>query len=177
MYGYKFLHVEALDGQPIPGTSSDAIGNLALVKIEIPDDATVVYPVNKDYYCCSGSSISDKEFYKMIEYVKAKKCRCSKAKFVEVIKYYSGESSSSGGYRYFCDFLNEMTCDLQPSDLVFISMWNPNFIYKFNEYVEPDILDDDILWECSNGIHFCRTVEDAIDYIETCGYTIVDKEE
>ena len=179
MEGYKFLVVKTTDSNIIPGTPSDSIGNLALVKLEIPDDATVVYPVDKDY--CYATDFNARpaaaEFYKMSDYVKAKKCRCSKAKLVEVIKYYSGESSSSGGYRYFCDFLNEMTCDLQPSDLVFISMWNPNFIYKFNEYVEPDILDEDILWECSNGIHFCRTVEDAIDYIETCGYTIVDKEE
>lgn len=175
MEGYKFLHVEARNGNNIPGTPSDSIGNLALVKLEIPDDATVVYPVDKDYYCCSGSSISDKEFYKMIEYVKAKKCRCDKAKFIEVIRYYSGAQCPSS---YFCDaLLYSITCDSQPSDLIFKSMWNPNFIYKFNEYVKPDKLDEDILWECSNGIHFCRTAEDAIDYMETCGYIIIDKEE
>jgi len=179
MEGYKFLHVEALDSNLIPGTSPDAIGNLALVKLEIPNDATVVYPVDKDYYCFSVFSdhFSDIDFYKMNNYVKSKKCRCSKAKIVEVIKYFSGESLSSAGYRYICDFLTEITCDSQPSDLIFKSMWNPNFIYKFDEYVKPDKLDEDICWECSNGIHFCRTIKDAIDYIETCGYTIMDKEE
>lgn len=176
MEGYKFLVVKTTDSNIIPGTPSDSIGNLALVKLEIPDDATVVYPVDKDYYCAnfSASSLSDKEFYKMDDYVKAKKRRCDKAKLVEVIKYFSGERRPSN---YFYDALYSMTCDSQPSDLVFISMWNPNFIYKFNEYVKPDKLDEDILWECSNGIHFCRTAEDAIDYIETCGYTIMDKEE
>lgn len=90
MYGYKFLHVEALDGRPIPGTPSDAIGNLALVKLEIPNDAIVVYPVDKDYYCStfSASSLSQIDFSKMKDYVKAKKCRCNKAKFVEVIRYF-----------------------------------------------------------------------------------------
>ena len=175
MEGYKFLVVKTTDSNIIPGTPSDSIGNLALVKLEIPDDATIVYPVDKDYYCCSGSSSSDKEFYKMIEYVKAKKCRCDKAKLIEVIRYFSGEPSSPRSYLY--GILNEITCNSQPSDLVFKSMWNPNFIYKFNEYVKPDKLDDDILRECSNGINFCRTVEDTIDYIETCGYTIADKEE
>jgi len=176
MEGYKFLVVKTIDGHPIPGTPSDAIGNLALVKLEIPDDARVVYPVDKDYYCSNFSAkiLSDKDFYKMDNYVKAKKCRCSKAKFVKVIKYYSGETCLGN---FFCDaLLYSMTCGSQPSDLVFISMRNPNFIYKFNEYVEPDELDEDILWECSNGIHFCRTAEDAIDYIEACGYTIMDEE-
>ena len=177
MEGYKFLHVETLDGYPIPGTPSDAIGNLALVKLEIPDDATVVYPVDKDYYCSnfSAESLSDMDFYKMDDYVKAKKCRCSKAKFVEVIRYFSGESSPRNCFRG--TILYSMTCDLQPSDLIFQSMWDRKFIYKFNEYVEPNELDDDILWECSCGIHFCRTIEDAIDYIEMCSYTIMDKEE
>lgn len=176
MYGYKFLHVETLDGNNIPGTPSNSIGNLALVKLEIPDDATVVYPVDKDYYYATDFNAypAAVEFYKMNEYVKAKKCRCDKAKLVEVIKYYSEEQSSRNYLS--TGFLFSTACDLQPSDLVFISMWNPNFIYKFNEYVEPDKLDDDILWECSNGIHFCRTAEDAIDYIETCGYTIADME-
>ena len=176
MYGYKFLVVKPADGHLIiPGTPSDSIGNLALVKLEIPDDAIVVYPVDKDYYYSnfSAGSISDKDFYNMKNYVKAKKCRCSKAKFVKVIRYFSREPSSSCSY--LCDFLNEITCDSQPSDLVFKSMWNPNFIYKFNEYVEPEILDEDILWECSNGIHFCRTAEDAIDYMETCGYTFKEE--
>lgn len=178
MYGYKFLVVKPTDGHIIiPGTPSDAIGNLALVKLEIPDDATVIYPVDKDYYCAnfSASSLSHKDFYKMKRYVKAKKCRCNKAKFVKVIRYFSENQCPSN---YFCGaLLYSMTCDLQPSNLIFKSMWNPNFIYKFNEYVEPDGLDEDILWECSNGIHFCRTAEDAIDYIETCGYTIMDEEE
>ncbi len=173
MEGYKFLHVEALDSHLIPGTPPDAIGNLALVKLEIPDDATVVYPVNKEYYCNTSTCFSDKEFYKMIDYVKAKKCRCDKAKFVEVIRYFMGKRMSNC---YLYDLFYSMKCDLQPSDLIFKSMWNPNFIYKFNEYVKPDKLDDDILWECSNGIHFCRTMEDAINYIETCGYTIMDEE-
>ena len=177
MYGYKFLHVEAHDGHTIPGTPSDATGNLALVKLEIPDDATVVYPVDKDYYCSnfSAESLSDMDFYKMDNYVKTKKCRCDKAKLVEVIRYFSGESTPRNCFRDTT--LYSMTCNLQPSDLVFKSMWNPNFIYKFNESVKPDELDEDILWECSSGIHFCRTAEDAIDYIETCCYTIVDKEE
>lgn len=177
MYGYKFLVVKPTDGHLIiPGTPSDAICNLALVKLEIPDDATVIYPVDKNYYCAtfSASSLSQIDFYKMKNYVKATKCRCNKAKFVEVIRYFSGERHLSS---YLCDVLCSMTCDLQPSDLIFKSMWNPNFIYKFNEYVEPDGLDEDILWECSNGIHFCRTAEDAIDYIESCGYTIMDEEE
>lgn len=178
MYGYKFLVVKPTDGHLIiPGTPSDAIGNLALVKLEIPDDATVIYPVDKDYYCANFSA-SDlpqiDDYYKMKNYVKSKKCRCSKAKFVEVIKYFSREHHPSN---YLCDVLCSMTCDLQPSNLIFKSMWNPNFIYKFNEYVKPDKLDEDILWECSNGIHFCRTAEDAIDYMETGGYIIMDEEE
>lgn len=176
MEGYKFLYVESLDGHTIPGTSKDAVCNLALVKLEIPNDTIVVYPVDKDYYCARDFSecFSYNDFYEMNDYVKAKKCRCSKAKIVEVIKYYIAKRDA---FNCYYDFLYETTCDLQPSDLIFKSMWNPDFIYKFNEYVEPDKIDEDILLECSNGIHFCRTAEDAINYIETCSYTIMDKEE
>jgi len=180
MEGYKFLHVKAPDCDLIPGTSPDAIGNLALVKLEIPDDATVVYPIDKEYYFDAEDIIPlpgvlPEEFISdHPDYVKAKKCRCDKAKVVEVIRYFSGERRPNN---YFHDALYSMTCDSQPSDLIFKSMWNPNFIYKFNEYVEPDSLDEDICLECSNGIHFCRTIKDVIDYIETCGYTIMDKEE
>lgn len=169
MDGYKFLKVYEKDdyGNPIGHK------HLALVKLEIPNDATVIYPVDKDYYY--GSSFSDEELYKMTNYIKAKKCRCSKAKIVEVIKYYNLKSYPSN---YFGGdiLLYSMPCDLQPSDLIFISLWNPNFIYPFNEYVKPDSLNEDILWECSNGIHFFRTIEDTIDYIETSGCTIMDKE-
>lgn len=179
MYGYKFLYVESLDGHTIPGTSKNAVCNLALVKLEIPDDTEVVYPINKEYYLNRDVAVSfwdlvQKEILFSSDYVKSKKCRCSKAKIVEVIKYFSGEHYPSN---YLCDVLYNMTCNLQPSDLIFKSMWNPDFIYKFNEYIKPDKLDGDICLECSNGIHFCRTIEDAIDYIEISGYIIMDKEE
>lgn len=175
MYGYKFLYIKTINDHIILEDVLDVFGILALVKLEIPDDAKVIYPVDMDYYKnSSASSLSDKDFYNMDDYVKAKKCRCNKAKVVEIIKYFS--IVQDGPYSYTYNSLYEMTCDLEPSDLTFKSMWNPNFIYKFDEYVEPDSLDEDILWRCSNGIHFCRTVEDAIDYIERDAYyTIIDR--
>ena len=70
------------------------------------------------------------------------KCRCSKAKVLE-IQYLDGTPIN-------------LTC--------VYSYFNINFIYKVGEIVESDSFDDRFWLECSNGIHFFMNREDAVNY-------------
>ena len=85
-----------------------------IVKLEIPEDAK------------RSSATSNK-------------CRCSKAKVLEIKNIDTGEC---------VDMITNMnigTCH-----------------YKVGEYVYPDSFDEDRWNECSNGIHFFMTVVEAI---------------
>lgn len=70
------------------------------------------------------------------------KCRCSKAKVLE-IQYLDGT----------------------PINLDYVySYFNIGFRYKVGEIVESDSFDDRYWIECSNGIHFFMNRDDATDY-------------
>ena len=155
MEGYKFLLVE--------DTTDDNRGFLALVRLEIPDDAKIVYPIDTDYYLQTGLI---EEPISSLNYRSSIKCRCSKAKIVEVIKYYDVYCV----IRSIFYKLQEIHCDLDPYSLVFKSLYNDEFYYKFNEYTEPDSLDTSIHTECGHGIHFCKTILDAKRFMENGGY-------
>ena len=88
-----------------------------LVKLEIPEDAKR----------CSATT---------------NKCRCDKAKVLEVINIRTNEQVS--------EIINESYCHLTH--------------YKVGEMVYPDKFDDNRWNECSNGIHFFINKQDAIDY-------------
>ncbi len=66
-----------------------------------------------------------------------RKCRTSKAFVVEAIDSFGGE---------------------------FKSMHDPNFKYTVGKYVEVPDYDPDIRVECTRGIHFFMTLEEARDY-------------
>lgn len=70
-----------------------------------------------------------------------RKCRCSKAKVISITGIESGK-------KY---------------DLAF-SEYNIKFVYRTGETVVPDSFDEDRWNECSNGIHFFVTKQEAIDY-------------
>jgi len=155
-YGYKFLWVKhKMNLIQFPDY-------LALVKLAIPNGSTIVCPVGaksvitdisarfEPFYLVTSSSI---------------KCRCSKAKIVEVIDYfYYGRSSEFSPNTLF----KVKNYNGNPKDLIFLSLYNSDFQYSFNKYVIPDGLDIDTNTECSHGIHFCRSVEDAKAYIKDC---------
>ena len=71
----------------------------------------------------------------------SRKCRCSKAKVLSI-------TSLDGTEQYdeaYSTFDNE-------------------FIYEVGKTVEPDSFDEDRFDECSNGIHFFITRQEAVDY-------------
>lgn len=69
------------------------------------------------------------------------KCRCSKAKVLDIRDIYTGKK------------VNEVN-----------SNYDINFIYKVGEIVSVDNYNDNRWEECSTGIHFFMNKEDAINY-------------
>ena len=72
----------------------------------------------------------------------SRKCRCSKAKVISITTP-SGDKTN----------ITEVH-----------SNYDPNFIYKLGEYVEVKDFDDNRWNECSTGIHFFITRQEAVNY-------------
>ena len=70
------------------------------------------------------------------------KCRCSKAKVLGIFDLDGNELK----------------------DVVVYSGYDIDFKYKVGEYVYPDSFDEDRYHECSNGIHFFMSFDEARDY-------------
>ena len=72
-----------------------------------------------------------------------RKCRCSAAKVLEI-----------------------QTLDGNPAEIDSITntVYNPAVTYTVGEVVYPDSFDDDRWNECSHGIHFFITRQEAVDY-------------
>lgn len=73
-----------------------------------------------------------------------RKCRCSRAK---VLEYYRPS-------------------DMKPICPDYVSsIYDKSFIYPgIGEYIKPDSFDDSVFMECSNGIHFFLTLQEALVY-------------
>ena len=71
----------------------------------------------------------------------SRKCRCSKAKVLSI-------TSLDGTEQYDEAYSN----------------YDDEFIYEIGKIVEPDSFDEDRFDECSNGIHFFITRQEAVDY-------------
>ena len=69
------------------------------------------------------------------------KCRCDKAKVLEIKDIKTGESMEKARSNY-----------------------NPNFVYKVGEIVTVDNFDNDRWNECAPGIHFFMNKENALNY-------------
>ena len=72
----------------------------------------------------------------------SRKCRCSKAKVISITTL-SGDKTN----------ITEVH-----------SNYDPNFIYKLGEYVEVKNFDDNRWNECSTGIYFFITRQEAVNY-------------
>ena len=72
----------------------------------------------------------------------SRKCRCSKAKVISI--------TTPSGYKTNITEVH--------------SNYDPNFIYKLGEYVEVKNFDDNRWNECSTGIHFFITRQEAVNY-------------
>ena len=70
-----------------------------------------------------------------------RKCRCSKAKVISITGILTGKEYDEA-----------------------FSQHDKKFVYRVGETVVPDSFDEDRWNECSNGIHFFITKQEAIDY-------------
>ena len=71
----------------------------------------------------------------------SRKCRCSKAKVLSITSLDETE-------QYYEAY----------------SSYDNDFIYEVGKTVEPDLFNEDRFDECSNGIHFFITRQEAVDY-------------
>ena len=72
----------------------------------------------------------------------SRKCRCNKAKVISITTPSGDKTNITEVY----------------------SNYDPNFIYKLGEYVEVKNFDDNRWNECSTGIHFFITRQEAVNY-------------
>ena len=71
----------------------------------------------------------------------SRKCRCSKSKVLSITSLDETEQYNEA-----------------------YSSYDSDFIYEVGKTVEPDSFDEDRFDECSNGIHFFITRQEAVDY-------------
>ena len=71
----------------------------------------------------------------------SRKCRCSKAKVLSITSLDETEQYNEA-----------------------YSSYDSDFIYEVGKTVEPDLFNEDRFDECSNGIHFFITRQEAVDY-------------
>ena len=123
-----------------------------IVELEIPDDAKIVRPIAIDIWCTRNSS----------------KLRCDKATVKAIFSY----DPFSNYYRlpdntiaYSITSLSDFVDNFRNENLMVI--FKLAFKYVVGETVTPKYeLDDDIYHECSSGIHFFETIEEATSYTE-----------
>lgn len=147
-YGYKFVFCNASDRC------------LALIKLEIPDDAKIIRPIIVDY--------PSRE---------SRKLRTNKCRFIDVVSYYQYSICYSDSFsrrlqnwgRWGGEFvINSMKNETPKNKLIFASIYDPAFfVYKINGYNIENLLSLDSHEECAEGIHFFETEDEAVLWIQS----------
>ena len=153
-YGYKFVFCDYTEKC------------LALIKMEIPDDAIIIRPVEEDditHYNADGSVTVE------IKHTPSTKLRCDKYKFIEVVNFYKfhyeislGDWNHTNGPLYIWKiFPTEVNLENYHFKSIAYSEY---FEYKLGEeYISK--LDTNIYQACSKGLHYFETVENAEKWI------------
>ncbi len=108
--------------------AKDSASNPVIIKLEIEPDATIVRPIDPEYY------------------FNHKKERCNKAKVIDIQKIIFSKPDE--------EFSIVNTCDEAFS---YVFEKNAGFTYKLGSIVEPDCFDNDVNKGCANGIHFFQS--------------------
>ena len=142
-YGYKFVFCNASDHC------------LALIKLEIPDDAIIIKPIIVDY--------SSRE---------STKRRTNKCRFIGVAAYFQYSIYYPDSFSEWLSFgskltINSIKNETPKNKLIFASIYNPaSFVYKINGYNIENLLNLDITEQCTKGIHFFETENEAVLWIQ-----------
>lgn len=147
-YGYKFVFCNASDRC------------LALIKIEIPDDAIIIRPIISSYF-----------------FKESRKRRTNKCRFIDVVAYFQYSIYYSDGFsKWLSDqghwggefVINSIKNETPKNKLIFASIYNPAyFVYKINGYNIENLLSLDYHEECAEGIHFFETEDEAVLWIQS----------
>lgn len=128
MKGYKFVFYDGLDRC------------VALIELEIPDDAIIVQPM--DFETKMPQS----------------KLRCDKVKFINVINYYRFSMTNED--------IDLTPIKNTPHGRIFRSIYDRRFRYQLGQTYTSEI-DTDIYEMCRAGIHFFINSETARDWMKS----------
>ena len=95
-----------------------------------------------------------------------RKCLCVVELWIPPVARRSSGTDGGKGRASMAKVIGLQTCsgvDLPP-DTIAYSAFDDQFEYKLGKWVFPDSFDDNRWNECSNGIHFFMTREEAADY-------------
>lgn len=145
-YGYKFVFCNASDHC------------LALIKLEIPDDAIIIRPIISGYF-----------------FKESRKLRTNKCRFVDVVTYFQYSIYYHDGFsKWLSDqghwggefVINSIKNETPKNKLTFASIYDPTYFYKINGYNIENLLSLDCHEECAEGIHFFETGDEAVLWIQ-----------
>ena len=137
LYGAN-LYGASLYGANLYGASLDGAKDIPYIPLSCPSDGAFIGWKKVKCYLIKLEIPEDARRISAT----TRKCRCDKAKVLEVTNINTNEQVS--------EIINES--------------YNQLTHYKVGEMVYPDKFDDNRWNECSNGIHFFINKQDAIDY-------------
>lgn len=161
-YGYKFVFCDYTEKC------------LALIKMEIPDDANIVRPLEETE---SIHHNEDNTITVVTHHKPSTKLRCNKYKFIEVVDFYKFDYNVSLNNDFGPLYIRKIyPTEINLDDIHFRAIAYPRqFKYELGEeYISE--LDTNIYDECSKGLHYFETIEDAEKWIiDDHTYWLVDK--
>lgn len=143
-------------GYKVAAYKDDNVWKPCLITLEIPEDAKIVTPI-----------ISDSDPLSISKY--GNKLRCDKCRVCSIVDLETGKTVNHGYSIHILSLIiHDLTYYRIRKSLTPTQIWLARyaFIYKVsNEYdVYPDSLDKDVTRECTRGIHFFTTEEDAKNF-------------
>ena len=149
-------------GYKVAAYKDDSVWKPCLITLDIPEDAKIVTPI-----------ISDSDPLSMSKY--GNKLRCDKCRVCSITDLETGKTVDRGYSIYILSLIvsDIVNFSMRKSHSL-IPMWleKYSFIYKVSNFeydIRPDALNEDITEECTHGIHFFVTEEDAKNFYSDPG--------
>lgn len=139
---YAFLDGAELSGASLSGANlryAKLEGTKIFIPMACPEEGSFIgYKKSRDNYIVKLEILSDAKRCSGT----GRKCRCSKARVLSI-------TNLDGTSNYITSV---------------VSRFDPSFVYKIGEIVSVPDFDEDRWNECSKGIHFFITREEAVNY-------------
>lgn len=139
-------------GYKIAAYKENNIWKPCLITLEIPEDAKIITPVTPNNYPLPILTYSNK-------------LRCDKCRVCSIVDLETGETVDWG---YSLYVLLDIIYHHIRKFLTYVGMQLPKHPFTYtvsDEYdIRPDSLDEAVTRECTHGIHFFATEEDAKNF-------------